>query len=126
QAAQRVIGAELDNDGIHLLPERPGQPVAAGGTGVARHPAIDHTNVMALLIESRFQPLRKRLAGRYAVSSRQAVTESEDYHGLRRLGRWRKEQQHYKGGEPADHAIEARQRRPARQVQRWTRPAFAT
>ena len=52
-AAQRVVGAELDDDDVGLGGNGPFEPRQPVGGGVARHAGIDDGDVMAALLSGR-------------------------------------------------------------------------
>ncbi len=89
-AAQRVVGAKLDDHGVGIgadRPVEPGKPVAGGVPGNA---TIDDDNIVAAGLKGALQPGREGGFGIEAVAGGQAVAESDDPDRLRRYRRRRK------------------------------------
>ena len=82
-AAQRVVGAELDDDDVGLRRHRPFEPRQAVRRRVAGHAGIRHGHVVPARAKRGFELLGKGLAGADAISRRQAVAERDDADRLR-------------------------------------------
>ena len=93
-AAQRIIGAELQDDEIGLVGERPIEPRQAACRGVSRDPAIDDTHLDPSPAQRSFEPDREGLLGRQPVARAQTVAKIKN-NGNVRLRR-----------HPADHQAE--------------------
>ena len=84
ETAQRVIGAKLYNDGIHIVVERPVQARKAPGGGITGYARILEHNAEPCFIEGFLQLWNKALALLEAISSGQACAQSDHFD---RLGR---------------------------------------
>ena len=80
EAAQSVIGAELDNNQIRIVGEHPVETRAAARRGVTRNPGIDHAHADAARRERSRQPHRKRCRARHPVAGGQTVAERDHHH----------------------------------------------
>ena len=77
-AAEGIVGAELDDDGVGVVADR---PVEAGETvarGIAGDPGIDDHHVTAAGGERRLQAVGEGGIGLEAQTGRQAVAEGDD------------------------------------------------
>ena len=77
-AAQRVIGAQFDDDGVDFRHQRPVEPFRTGRAGVARHSGIFYHNVVTPGLQGGFQPGRESLLGLKAQARREAVAEGQN------------------------------------------------
>ena len=85
-APQHIVAAQLDNERVGVFGHRPvvaGEPV---GGRVAGDAGVDDLDVPALGAKRRFEAIGKRLAGRQAVSGRQAVAQGDEAKRARRGG----------------------------------------
>ena len=78
EAAQRVVGAELDQHDVGLVGQHPVEPVEPARRGVAGHALIQDRDVAALRLQRRLEPRREGLLGLDAVARREAVAEHGD------------------------------------------------
>ena len=78
QAAQAVVGAELEHQHVDVAVERPVQPAQAAGRRVAGHAGIHDLVAIALRVQPRLNQRRHRLLARQAESGREAVAEEYD------------------------------------------------
>ena len=78
QAAQAVVGAELDDHDLRRIGERPVEPRQPAGAGVARDPGIDHPPPVTRRPERAFEPRREGVFARKSIARRQAVAENDD------------------------------------------------
>ena len=101
QAAQAVIGAELDDRGRRRLCEHPVEPRQPAGAGIARDPGVDHPPVVAPRPQRGFEPGREGVLAGQAEAGGQAVAEDDDAGLLGgRRGRERQEQRAENGSDP--------------------------
>ena len=77
-AAQRVVGAKLDDGAIHLFIEAPFEAREPVRRRIAGHARIQHADRIALFPERRLQLRRKRLIRRDMVARAQAVAKGKD------------------------------------------------
>ena len=85
-AAQRVVGAQFDDDEIGLLRHRPFQPRQATAGGVARHARIGDAGVVAGIAQGRLQLLGEGFARADTIAGAQTVAECDDLQRFARLG----------------------------------------
>jgi hypothetical protein len=83
-AAQGVVGAELDDDAVGSLGDRPVEPVAAARGGVAGHAGVGHVEGYTFVLQGFFELGRERILGREAKARTQGIAED---HELDRFGR---------------------------------------
>jgi hypothetical protein len=83
-AAQHVVGAELDDDDVGLRGNGPFEPRQPVGGGVARHAGIDDGDVVAARLERHLKLLGEGFAWADAEPRRQAVAKRDDPYGVRR------------------------------------------
>lgn len=95
-AAERVVGAELDDHGVGVVAHRPVDPRQAVAGGVAGDSGVDDRDVMAAGAEGGFEPGGERLANWKAKARRQAVAEDDD---ADRVGRGRQSSSDQRGSE---------------------------
>jgi hypothetical protein len=79
-AAQRIIGAKLDDHRIGGRVERPIKPGQSARARIARNASIQHAHIVPTLDQCGFQLGRKALAGRQAKAGGQTVAEREKGH----------------------------------------------
>ena len=73
QAAQHVVGAELDDQRVGVSRNRPVVAGEAVGGRVAGDAGVDDLDIPTLGAKRRLEAIGKRLAGRQAKSGGQAV-----------------------------------------------------
>ena len=78
QAAQAVVGAELDDQDPHVAFERPVEAAQAARRRVARDAGVDDLVRIPLGVEPRLNQRRDRLFLRQAVARGEAVAEKHD------------------------------------------------
>ena len=76
--AQRIVGAELQNDEIRLVGERPIEPCQAACRGVSGDPIVDDAHFDPLPAQHSFEPRREGLLGRQPIARGQAVAKIEN------------------------------------------------
>ena len=81
-AAQHVVGAELEDDDPRVVGHRPVEAGQAAARRVAGNPGIGDQNIVTARLQRRFELLREGLARRKLVSGHQAVAEADDAHRL--------------------------------------------
>ena len=81
QAAERVIGAELDDHHLGILGQGPVEPGEPAGRGVARNPAVQDPGIEALSPQGLLELGHETLSGRQPIARRQAVSQGEDLDG---------------------------------------------
>ena len=78
EAAQHVVGAELDDQRVGVSRNRPVVPLKPVGGRVAGNAGIEHLDVPTLGAKRRLQAIRKGLAGRQTETSGQAVSQGDE------------------------------------------------
>lgn len=81
-AAERIVGAELDDDAIGILAHRPVEACQPVARCVAGYAGIDDHHIVTAGAERRLELGRKGLLGRQPVAGGQAVAEGDDPHRL--------------------------------------------
>ena len=84
QAAQSVVGAELDHDVARLVGQQPIEAGEAAGRGVAADAGVDHLAVVAIGGEAALQLGREGVLEGDAEARGQRITQHRDPTGLRR------------------------------------------
>ena len=88
EAAQHVVGAELDDHPVGPVRNRPVEPLEAARRGVARHARIGDLDLVTPGLQRALKNRREGGALGQAVAGRQAVAEHHDAQGAPgRLGR---------------------------------------
>ncbi len=78
-AAQGVIGAKLQNNGIGVVRHRPVESTEPARGGVARYAGIDDRDRMALGLERGLEPGREGGAGGQAETGGERIPEGHDF-----------------------------------------------
>ena len=78
QAAQAVVGAELDDHDLRRVGERPVEPRQPAGAGIARDPGVDHVPAVAFGPERGFQTRREGVFARQSKACGKAVPQHDD------------------------------------------------
>ena len=78
QAAQAVVGAELDDHDLRFIGEHPVEPRQPAGAGIAGDPGVDYPPGVALGPERGFQARREGVLARQSEAGGQAVAEHGD------------------------------------------------
>ena len=81
-AAQRVVGAEFEDYALGSLGNRPVEPVAAAGGGIAGHPGIADIDVYPPVLQCLLKLRRKRIGRRQAKPRGQGIAEHHEPHRL--------------------------------------------
>ena len=81
EAAQRIIGAQLDDDNIGIVGQHPIEPGEAAGHGVAGDAAIDDRGVDAGPLQRPAELGREPIVGRQSIAGGQAIAEGQDLQG---------------------------------------------
>ena len=77
-AAQRVIGAKLENDAVGLGLKRPVEPFEAPRCRVAGNTGIDDFDLVSLRLKSHLKLRCEGVAGFDAVAGGQTIAESDE------------------------------------------------
>src|SRR5205823_479395 len=80
-----IVGAELDDDAFGSVRNRPVEPVAAAGGGVAGHPGIGHVDLYTFGLQGFLELCRECLLGREAETGTQGIAENDELEWLCRF-----------------------------------------
>ena len=92
-AAQHVVGAELQDDQSGAVGNRPVEPRQAAARRVAGHAGVDHLDVVAPGFERGLQLFGKGFARIEPVSGHKAVAEADDAIRARQSPQTRQQQE---------------------------------
>ncbi|MGY4381355.1 hypothetical protein ACVWZ3_008994 [Bradyrhizobium sp. i1.3.6] len=85
-AAQRVVGAELDDHAVGSVRDRPVEPVTAAGRGISGHARIGHLDRYAFGLQGFLKFCGECVLGREAEASAQGIAENDQLDRLCRFG----------------------------------------